>query len=199
MKLELARTKQPVLESTAAKVYFVHYTPEMEEARSWGDLRVNSFTRIRNISASRKPILDVQDLGDAEALLSTYVTRIAGSVLMKILLVEENSAVRRVLRNVLALPGTWIQECADMANAIAAYAAGRADVVVMDIGIKEPSGIAACEQIKAMDPGARIILVSDYDDAGLREGARDAGACGYVLKDNLVELPRLLRDFPQGS
>jgi hypothetical protein len=39
-----------VLESTEARVYFVDYAPEMEEARSRGQLRVNSFVRMRKES-----------------------------------------------------------------------------------------------------------------------------------------------------
>jgi hypothetical protein len=46
-----------------------------------------------------------------------------------------------------------------------------------------------------MDPTARIVLVSDYDDAVLRESARHAGVCGYVLKDNLLGVARLLREL----
>jgi DNA-binding NarL/FixJ family response regulator len=90
-------------------------------------------------------------------------------------------------------PGTWIQECVDGADAIAAYAASRPDFVIMDIGMKDLDGIAVSKQLKAMDPAARIVLVSDYDDAAMRESAGDAGACGYVLKDNLLELTGLLR------
>lgn len=71
-----------MLESTGAKVYFVHYTPEIEEARSRGELRVNSFVQMRNISASRT-LLDVQDFGNAEALLTNpqYFRNAAKSLL----------------------------------------------------------------------------------------------------------------------
>jgi DNA-binding NarL/FixJ family response regulator len=111
---------------------------------------------------------------------------------MKVLVVEENSAVRGLIRQLVASPGTWIQECVDGRGAIVAYAASRPDVVIMDIGRKNLDGIAACRQIKAMDPAARIVLVSDYDDAAIRESAQLAGACGYVLKDNLLEVAGLL-------
>jgi DNA-binding NarL/FixJ family response regulator len=112
---------------------------------------------------------------------------------MKVLLVEENSAVRGVIRQLVTSPGTWIQECVDSTDALAAYAASRPDLVIMDIGTKDLDGIAVSKQIKAMDPAARIVLVSDYDDAAMRESARHAGACGYVLKDNLLEVTSLLR------
>jgi DNA-binding NarL/FixJ family response regulator len=65
----------------------------------------------------------------------------------------------------------------------------------MDVGTQDADGIATTELIKAMDPTARIILVSDYRDPALRESARDAGAVAYVLKDNLLELKELLAAF----
>lgn len=97
---------------------------------------------------------------------------------MKVLLVEGNSAIGGVIRQLLARPGIWIQECADSKSAVAAYMVSRPDFVVMDVGMKNLNGIAATEQIKAMDPRSRIILVSDYDDAALRESARHGGVCG---------------------
>jgi type IV secretory pathway VirD2 relaxase len=57
-----------MLEGTDAKVYFVHYTRDMEEARSRGELRTNSFVRLKKLSAARA-LMDVIDLGDAEQLL----------------------------------------------------------------------------------------------------------------------------------
>ncbi len=58
-----------MLEGTDARVYFVHYTREMEEARSRGDLRTNSFVRLKKVAATRR-LIDVLDLGDAERLLT---------------------------------------------------------------------------------------------------------------------------------
>jgi type IV secretory pathway VirD2 relaxase len=57
-----------MLEGTDAKVYFVHYTPDMEEARSRGELRTNSFVRLRKLTPVRN-LIDVIDLGDADRLL----------------------------------------------------------------------------------------------------------------------------------
>jgi type IV secretory pathway VirD2 relaxase len=58
-----------MLEGTDAKVYLINYTPEMEMARSRGELRTNSFVRLRKLSIGQSAI-DVDDLGDAERLLS---------------------------------------------------------------------------------------------------------------------------------
>ena len=59
-----------MLEGTDAKIHFIQYTPEMEEARSKGELRTNSFVRLRRLSLVQGERLDVRDLGDAERLLT---------------------------------------------------------------------------------------------------------------------------------
>lgn len=56
-----------MLEGTHARVHFIQYGPEMEEARSRGELRVNSFVRLRKLSDTAR--LEVSDLGDAETML----------------------------------------------------------------------------------------------------------------------------------
>jgi hypothetical protein len=56
-----------MLEGTDAKVYFINYSREMEEARSRGKLRTNSFVRLRKVALNGALTLDVNDLGDAES------------------------------------------------------------------------------------------------------------------------------------
>ena len=53
-------------------------------------------------------------------------------------------------------------------------------------------GLEATRRILADDPQARIVIVTNYDDARLRETARNAGACDYVLKEDLLALPLVL-------
>src|SRR6185295_19642482 len=112
---------------------------------------------------------------------------------MKLLIVEDSQSVRRVLKAVVAplSDDISISECADADEAVALYRAEQPDFVLMDIDLGETNGIAATRQIKAIDPQARIIIVTNYDVADLREAARQAGACGYVLKENLLPLQQL--------
>ncbi len=60
-------------------------------------------------------------------------------------------------------------------------------------------GIQATRQIKAADPAAKIVIVTDYDDDALREAALDSGACAYALKDNLLDLLQLLDTIKQSE
>jgi hypothetical protein len=58
-----------MLEGTDAKVHLIYHTPEIEEARSRGGLRGNSFVRLRKLSVAGQPFLEVHDFGDAEQYL----------------------------------------------------------------------------------------------------------------------------------
>jgi DNA-binding NarL/FixJ family response regulator len=53
-------------------------------------------------------------------------------------------------------------------------------------------GLAATRQIRELYPIARIVIVTICDDEDLRPAAREAGDCGYVLKQNLVDLASLI-------
>ncbi|MGA8594636.1 MAG: response regulator transcription factor [Bryobacteraceae bacterium] len=111
---------------------------------------------------------------------------------MKLLIVDDNAAVRRLISSIAFPFADEICECTNGAEAVSAYNAERPDLVLMDIRMNEVEGIAATIQIKAAHPAARIVIVTDYDDTALRQAATSAGACGYVLKENLLELRQWL-------
>ena len=58
-----------MLEGTDAKVHFIYCTVEMEEARSNGELRTNSFVQLSRMSVGGQPIVDIHDFGDADQAL----------------------------------------------------------------------------------------------------------------------------------
>ena len=112
---------------------------------------------------------------------------------MDILIVEESEVMRRLIRNVICGPPWRCYECSDGSTAVTAYAQHRPDWVLMDIEMKTADGIAVAGQIHAAFPEAKIVILTNYDDADLRQAARVAGACGYHLKENLSEVRRLLQ------
>jgi DNA-binding NarL/FixJ family response regulator len=60
-------------------------------------------------------------------------------------------------------------------------------------------GLHATAEIKARFPATRVAIVSQYDDAELRAEAARLGACAYVLKENLHELPAILAGHASGN
>jgi two-component system response regulator DegU len=111
---------------------------------------------------------------------------------MRILIVEDNRGVRRLLRQTVAQLTTDIRECVDGADALTVYTEHRPDLVLMDIRMPRMDGLEATRQIRQFHSAARIVMVTDYDDEELRNAAHAAGACGYALKQNLTELLLLI-------
>jgi len=62
-----------MLEATDGQVYHIYRTPEMEELRSQRGLQTNSFIRLRKLATVRGPVVEIQDMGDSEAILSNKV------------------------------------------------------------------------------------------------------------------------------
>lgn len=111
---------------------------------------------------------------------------------MKILIVEDNEQMRRLVKTLVKDLVECVFECSEGAGALLAYTQHRPDWVLMDIDLSEVDGISATRRIVAAHPEARVMMVTNYDDANLREAARSAGACAYVLKADLIEIRRIL-------
>lgn len=112
--------------------------------------------------------------------------------MVNLLIVEDNTKMRRMLKTLVEDLASAIHECGDGSEALVACAAQRPDWILMDIAMKNLDGIGATRQIKAVYPATKIIIVTSYDAVELRAAARDAGACGYVLKENLLAIRELI-------
>ena len=91
----------------------------------------------------------------------------------KILLVDDAAFMRMLIRNTLTTNGyTNILEAADGEIAVSTYSAEKPDLVIMDITMPNKTGIEALKEIKAMDPGAKVVMCS----------AIKLGALDFIVK-----------------
>ena len=114
---------------------------------------------------------------------------------MKILIVDDNFEMRRMTRDYLAEITAEFRECEDGVEALSAYTNFLPDWVLMDWEMKQMDGIAATKEILQAFPEAHILIFTQYDDDELRSEATEAGASGFVLKDDLMKLQSFLKNY----
>jgi two-component system response regulator DegU len=114
---------------------------------------------------------------------------------MKILIVEDNPTMRHLIHRIVG-DLAEVFECEDGADALSLYEQHRPDWVLMDIRMKAVNGIEATRRLLELDGAARVVIVTGYDDEGLRAAARAVGACGYVLKEDLSVLRQVITALP---
>ena len=119
--------------------------------------------------------------------------------MVSVLIVQDDEAMRRALRSMVADLVTDVYECADSAEALSVYTATRPDWVVLDLVTRDEGGFAATRQITAAYPDARVVIVGNYDDDELRAAARSAGAVGYVVTENMYDVRQVLRGGPASA
>ena len=101
-----------------------------------------------------------------------------------VLVVDDHPVFRHGIAALLSASGYEIVgQAASAAEAVAAARASRPDVVLMDLGLPDESGIAATGHIVGELPDTAIVVVTMYDDDGSVRDALAAGAAGYIVKD----------------
>jgi DNA-binding NarL/FixJ family response regulator len=105
---------------------------------------------------------------------------------LRILVADDHQVVRRGLRALLESKTGW-QVCAEAANGREAVEKAkelRPDVAVLDIGVPLLNGMEATRQIRKVSPGTEILILTMHDSEFMIQGVLDAGARGYILKDD---------------
>ncbi len=99
----------------------------------------------------------------------------------RVLLVDDEPQIRRVLRMTLADEGYEITEARNGEDALELLRTDRFDLVLLDVNMPGMGGIAACSAIRAVSD-CSILMLTVRDSEGEKVAALDAGADGYVTK-----------------
>ena len=104
--------------------------------------------------------------------------------MIRVLLVDDHPLFLEGVRAALgSAPSIEIVgEAGDVAHAIEAAAATEPDVVLMDLGLPDGSGIDATRSVLAASPGTRVLVMTMSTDDDAVVAAMRAGARGYVVK-----------------
>lgn len=99
----------------------------------------------------------------------------------KILVVDDEAAIRRLLRGALERGGYAVVEGATARDALASLGIDKPELVLLDLGLPDRDGLELVPLIRAKS-AARIIVVSARDDTAEKVAALDLGADDYVTK-----------------
>ena len=102
---------------------------------------------------------------------------------MKILVVDDERAVRDSLRRALELQGYEVDLAADGAEALARLNAnGQPDAIVLDILMPEVDGLEVCRRLRRAGNSVPVLMLTARDAVGDRVEGLDAGADDYLVK-----------------
>jgi two-component system, NarL family, response regulator NreC len=103
---------------------------------------------------------------------------------IRLLLVDDHQVVRSGLRMLLASESDVeiVGEAGTARDAIAQVASSSPDVVLMDIGLPDMSGIDATREIKQLYPRVAVVALTIHEDEEYFFRMLEAGAGGYVPK-----------------
>jgi two-component system response regulator PrrA len=100
----------------------------------------------------------------------------------RVLVVEDDDAVRMAVDRGLGVHGFDVSSVADAESAIAIVARRRPDVMIVDIGLPGMSGVELCTRLRGLDVDTPILILSARDQVGDRVAGLQAGADDYVVK-----------------
>jgi len=101
------------------------------------------------------------------------------SIAAKILVVDDEAAIRRLLRGTLTRAGYDVVEAADGRAALSALAIDKPDLVLLDLGLPDRDGL---ELVPLLKRQAALIVVSARDQTADKVTALDLGADDFVTK-----------------
>ncbi len=100
----------------------------------------------------------------------------------KILIVDDSSLARRMMRRMLEELGHTVDEASDGAQALERYFLNQPDLVVLDMVMTGMYGLEVLAKMRELNPNVRVIIGTADIQRSTREQARAAGAAGFVNK-----------------
>ncbi|WIE48797.1 response regulator transcription factor [Pseudomonas sp. GM17] len=102
-----------------------------------------------------------------------------------LLLVDDHSLIRAGVRAlVMDIPGyAVIGEANDGAQVLEMVERLSPDIILLDISMKDISGLEALKRLKVVHPQSKVLILSMHTDPALIMQALESGAHGYLLKD----------------
>ena len=104
---------------------------------------------------------------------------------MRCLILDDDPSARILMETLIRDAGHIAMTCANLIEAAQAVAEMRFDVAIVDMELEDSTGGGAIQTIRHIAPHIKILVVSGHDDKSHVLEALDAGADGYLVKDEI--------------
>ena len=127
--------------------------------------------------------------------------RVQPVVLLRILVADSGRSVNERLTALLSeLDGLSVFGCAqEPSRVLALIQTVHPDVVILDLQIAGPVGMKTLAQVKGLPDAPIVIVLSDRDEAPLRQAAIKAGAEHFLVKTDIERLQEVLKSLLRQS
>ncbi len=107
----------------------------------------------------------------------------------RVLVVDDEAHVRKYLRMVLkdAFGAAEVLEAAGREEAMAHFARALPELVLLDLNLVGESGLDVLREMRALDGGVPVVILTSVNVRHTVEEALNAGATNYILKDTPPE------------
>jgi two-component system response regulator MprA len=106
---------------------------------------------------------------------------------MKVLVVDDEPAVRTSVRRGLILAGYDVEMAADGDEALAAFSGAPPDAVILDVLMPGTDGLEVCRRLRAVGDRTPVLMLTARDGVSDRVTGLDAGADDYLVKPFALE------------
>jgi two-component system, OmpR family, response regulator MprA len=106
---------------------------------------------------------------------------------MRVLVVDDEPAVRTALERALRIEGYDVELAEDGLEALQRLAAHSPDAVVLDVLMPNIDGLEVCRRLRAADDQTPVLMLTARDAVGDRVAGLDAGADDYLVKPFALE------------
>jgi DNA-binding NarL/FixJ family response regulator len=110
----------------------------------------------------------------------------SASPLIRVALVEDDVHFQNAIATAVAASGdmTLVNLCSTRAEALQALASAPADVLLVDLGLPDGSGIDVIQGAHVQWPSCAVMVCTTFGDEAHVLQSIEAGASGYLLKDS---------------
>jgi two-component system response regulator MprA len=107
---------------------------------------------------------------------------VAVPIAARVLVVDDEPAVRDSLTRTLRFEGYEVAEAADGVDALAVVQSGHPDLLVLDVMMPRMDGLETCRRLRSAQIYVPVLMLTARDSVGDRVSGLDAGADDYLVK-----------------